>query len=137
MKIIINNKNRILVKSNEEKININDGQIIQYTGIYYKNVNDIPNILYIETTFVGIVETHRYRYDSDITGIYVRPLYICLEEDWYKIINFKNPIEKYFLYPHLLMLPGHNYTYKPLCFLHTCINISLDDFTNVNKTLEL
>ena len=138
MKIIINDKGqRILLKDNNEEININDRQIIQYTGIYYKNSNDIQNILYIETTFIGIIETHRYKYDSDITGIYIKPLYIWLDEEWYKIINFKNPIQKYFFYPHLLMLPNHNYTYKPLHYLHTCINISLDKFINIDKTFDL
>lgn len=137
MKIIVNNKGRYLIKNNNEKININNKQIIQYTGIYYKNINDIFNTLYIETTFIGIIESERYRYDSGITGIYIRPLYILLDGEWYKIYNFKNPEQKYFSYPHLLMLPNYNYTYKPLYYFHTCINVSLDDFTNVNKTLEL
>ena len=138
MKIIIDNKKqRILVKDNDDEINISDGQIIQYTGIYYKNFDDILNISYIETTFIGIVETHRYKYDSGITGIYIRPMYILLDDEWHKIINFKNPVEKYFLYPHLLMLPNHNYTYKPLHYFHTCINASLNDYININKTLEL
>jgi hypothetical protein len=137
MEIIIKNNNRTLIKENGIEININDGSIIQYTGIYYKNINDLQNISYIETTFIGIVETHRYKYDSGITGIYIRPLYILLDDEWHKIINFKNPVEKYFLYPHLLMLPDHNYTYRPLHYFHTCINASLHDYVNINKTLEL
>ena len=35
MKIIIEDKNRVLIKNNE-KIIVNDGSIIEYTGIYYK-----------------------------------------------------------------------------------------------------
>ena len=61
MKIIIDNKKqRILVKDNDDEIDISNGQIIQYTGIYYKNFDDILNISYIETTFIGIVEKDRY-----------------------------------------------------------------------------
>lgn len=132
MKIIVNNNERHLIKNNNDIIKINDGEIIQYTAIFYRNINDN-----IETKFIGIVETHRYRVDIEITGIYVKPLYIWYNDEWNKIINFKSPTQKYFLYPHLLMLPQHNYVYRPLHFLHTCESISLDEFVNITKTLEI
>ena len=37
MEIIIKNNNRILVKEDGTEVNINDKDIIEYTGIYYKN----------------------------------------------------------------------------------------------------
>ena len=135
MKIIINNNGRILLKDNNDIININDKQIIQYTGNYYKNIDN--NIDITEMEFIGIVETHKYNINTNITGIYVRPLYIWYDDEWNKIINFKPPEHKYFFYPHLLMLPGHNYVYCPQYFLHTCENRLLDDFANVIKTFDL
>lgn len=127
-------------------VNVNDGEIVKYTGIYYKpgeNINDMPQE--IEATFIGKVECQRYRYDSGITGIYIIPIYVYLSlsfsEDknsenvkWHKITNYRSPINKYFYYPHLLMLPQHNCHYKPLHFTHTIENISLEDFlgTQVN-----
>jgi len=41
MEIIIKNNNRTLIKENGIEININDRSIIQYTGIYYKNIKNI------------------------------------------------------------------------------------------------
>ena len=137
MKIIINNNTRILIKDDNKEINITNGQIIQYIGIYYKNANDIHNMICIETVFIGTVFSERYRYDDGITGIYITPLYLLLDREWHKIINFKNPEQKYFKYPHFLKLSSCDYTYNALDYLHTCINISLNDFTDVNKTIEL
>ena len=127
MKIISNNK-RMLVKDNNKIIDICDGQIIQYTATFYKNN--------IETEFIGIVETQRSKL-SEITGIYVNPLYIWYENEWYKIINLESPTQKYFNYPHLLMLPQHDYIYHPQYFLHTCENRSLNDFVNITNTLDI
>lgn len=120
---IIKNANRILIKENGEEINMNDGDIIQYTGHYYKHVNDIVNMVTIETTFIGVVETCRFRYDTGIEGIYVKP-----------------SIKKYFVYPHLLMLSRHNNypsCYYPIFSLNTCENKSLDEFINIQKTFDL
>ena len=119
MQIITRNNQRILIKDNNEEVLIEDGSIIQYTGIYYKTINDI-----VETSFIGEVETCRYRHDTGITGIYVKPLYIfnIMKDEWYKIIDYTPPNKKYFLYPHLLMLPDTDYNYHPLYFLHTCEN---------------
>jgi len=142
MEIIIKNNNRILVKENGTKININDGDIIQYSGIYYKNINDIVKRVEIETTFIGVVETKKYKCDNGIEGIYVRPLYIwdIMNCEWYKIFVFNPPQTKYFLYPHLLILSQYNnYSscYYPLYFLDTCENRSLDDFINIQKPFHL
>jgi len=52
MKIEWELNNRILIKDNDEKVNISDGQIIQYTGIYYKTINNIIDLVEIETTFI-------------------------------------------------------------------------------------
>ena len=142
MKIIYRDKiNRILVKDDGSEVNINDGDVVQYTGIYYKHIESeiaIANVFGIETGFVGIVQTHRSREDI-IQGIYIKPLYIwsIISREWMKINDYQPPNEKYFLYPHLLMLPGIYYHSKPLYFLHTCENRSLTDFNNITKEFSL
>jgi hypothetical protein len=139
MNITIKNNNRILIKENLKEVNINDGSIIQYTGIYYKEINDIVRTVQIETTFIGIVESERYRYDEGITGIYVKPLYIwsIMNGEWLKIVDLNTPHTKYFLYPHLLSLPNKTHHCTPLYFLDTCENKSLDDFIDIQKTIQL
>ena len=50
----INNK-RELVKDDGKIVNISDGDIIQYKGIYYKKINEIINFAEFETMFIGII----------------------------------------------------------------------------------
>ena len=134
MKIIIKNNYRILVKDDGSEVNINDGDVVQYTGVYY-TPTEKSNIFGIETLFVGIVETQRSKEDV-IQGIYIKPLYIWRSE-WMKINDYESPLKKYFLYPHLLMLPEITHYSKPLYFLHTCENKSLSDFNNITKEFSL
>ena len=139
MEIVIKNNSRILIIENGKEVSINDGDIIQYNGIYYKMVNDIVEIVKIETTFIGIVETTRSIYNSGIQGIYVKPIYIwnIMGNEWKKNINLHPPKTKYFLYPHLLVLSKFNTLpscYYPLYFLDTCENKSLDNFINIQNT---
>jgi hypothetical protein len=141
MKIIYSNSiDRILVKNDGSEVNINNGDVVQYTGVYYKKYieSENANLSEIETGFVGIVETQRYREDI-IQGIYIKPLYIwsIIGSEWMKINDYKSPVTKYFLYPHLLMLPETYYHYKPLYFLHTCENRSLSDFNSITKEFSL
>ena len=140
--IIIKNDKRIFIKENGTEVNINDWDILQYTGIYYKQINDIVDMVRIETTFIGVVHTSKGRYDTGIEGIYVNPLYIwdIINSEWCKIVHLKPPQTKYFLYPHLLLLPKYNTypsCYYPLYFLNTCENRSLDDFINIQKPFDL
>lgn len=143
MSIIINNNNsRVLIKENGTEVNVNDGDIIQYTGIYYKTIRDIVETVKIETGFIGVIEACKYTHDNGIMGIYVKPLYIwdMMNSEWYKLVNLNPPRQKYFLYPHLLMMFKYNYypsVYNPLYFLDTCENKSLDKFVNVKKTFNL
>jgi len=119
MKIIDKNNSRFLIKDDNSEINISDNQFVKYRGIYYKNNSNGENI---ETTFYGIIECCRYRHDLGTYGIYIKPLYIFLNNKWLKIINYNNPTTKYFLYPHLLLLPDIYHYCKPLYFLHTIEN---------------
>jgi hypothetical protein len=140
MEIIYRDNNRILVKDSKEEITINDYHIILYTGIYYKPSNEIATMAEIETSFIGIIECDKYRYDEGITGIYVKPLYIWdnIMYEWKKIINYENPKNKYFYYPHLLSLPNlHSTNFLPLYKLNTCINVDLKDYENIDKTFDL
>jgi hypothetical protein len=133
MLIAMKNGNRVLSKDGKEDIYVNDGDIIMYTDMYHKIINDIVKTVKIETTFIGKVVCEKYRHDEGIVGIYVEPLYIfnMMYDEWNKIINYKPPNgNKYFLYPHLLLAK------VPRCFTFTK-NISLDDFTLVTKCIDL
>ena len=141
MKIIKKNNNyRVLVKDDESEVNINDGDVVEYIGVYYNHIKNeiIDTIFKIETTFIGIVETQRSSEDI-IQGIYIKPLYIwsIVGREWMKINDYKFPNQKYFLYPHLLMLPETHYHFRPLYFLHTCKNRALSDFNNITKEFSL
>ena len=141
MEIIIKNDRRILVNEDKKELDISDGIIIQYIGTYYKPKKDTINMFDIEENkckFIGKIETSR----GDITGttgIYIIPLYILENNtlEWIKIANYTPPKKKYFLYPHLLMLPEKYYHYRPQYFLHTCEEANLIDFSNVTKTINL
>ena len=139
MKIIVKNYKRILVKDDGLEVNIDDGEVVQYNGVYYNCIkNEIYDVFEKETIFVGIVLTKRSSEDI-IQGIYIKPLYIwsILNSEWLKINDYKPPVTKYFLYPHLLMLPEMYYNYKPLYFLNSCRNIQLSDFNSITKEFSL
>jgi hypothetical protein len=140
MRIEREHKNLILIKENGERVDINDGAIIEYTGIYYKKRNDVLERDKIETKFIGRIECEKYAQNAGGThGIYVNPLYIWdhTENEWKQIINYKFPQTKYFLYPHLLTLPEYIYNDYALDFLHTCKNADLNEFTNIKNTFDL
>ena len=142
MEIIDNYYNkRTLIKEDKKEVNISDEETIKYTGFFYEKIiteYNIENIKEIKSTFIGIVETCRGD-SSGTTGIYVAPLYMLNQKscEWNKIANYTKPINKYFLYPHLLMLPDKYYHYKPLYFLHTCENVDINDFANVTTEVYL
>ena len=141
MKIIIKNNTRLLVKDDGSKVNIENGDAVEYFGVYYNYTkNEICHIFEKETKFVGIVETQRSQ-EGIIQGIYIKPIYIwsIVNGEWLKINDYKPPVTKYFLYPHLLMLPEMDYPNpnKYLYFLHTCHNIELSDFNSITKEFSL
>jgi hypothetical protein len=138
MKIVEINNNIILKKNNNEEVSLNNNDIVEYTGIYYKTINDIVETVEIETTFIGTIESVKYRNTVGIIGVYIRPLYIwdILNSVWKKINNYKPPMKKNFLYPHLLILPEYNYYYS-IKYLHSCKNRSLEDFNNITDIFNL
>ena len=139
MKIVVKNYKRILVKEDGSEVNIEDGDTVEYNGLYYNYTkNEIYDVFEKETKFVGIVLTQRSS-EGIIQGIYIKPIYIwsIINGEWLKINDYKPPFTKYFLYPHLLMLPEMDYHYKPLYFLHTCRNIQLSDFNIITKEFSL
>ena len=132
------NNKRILIKENLDIINISANEIIEYTGIFYKkNINLLYSYDEIETKFIGKIDCDRFRFDTGITGIYINPLLIwdIHSNEWLKIINYKFPSQKYFLYPHLIMLPNTYYHYKPLYFMDTCINKNINEYKHIYKYL--
>lgn len=140
MRILFKNGLRTLIKDCGSKINISDGQIIVYTGVYYKTINDIIKTVEFETSFAGKVRCERYDINIGTTGIYVDPLFIfnIMHNKWKKIEKPKTANNyKYFLYPHLLMLPGNFYHFRPLYTLHTVENqsLSLSDFDHITEIM--
>jgi hypothetical protein len=141
MKIVVDaHNNRILHQDNGDLVNINNGSIIQYTGIYYKTINEIVKMVEIRTSFIGSVDWGKTTTDTGVTGIYVKPLYIYdnIRDEWNKLVNFKPRTDISFLYyPHLLLLPDIYSMDFPLYFLQTCKNKCLDDFSNIYKCFSL
>ena len=138
MQIKIINDRRVLVKD-YETINIDDGEIITYAGIYYKTINEIVHKAPIKTMFIGKVETYRSDSTTGITGIYVEPLYIWneLKHEWNKIANYSKPTTKYFEYPHLLMLPDNYYNGPCLKVLESITNTDSKVYENVTTLFNL
>jgi len=140
MQIIMRDNRRVLIKKHNHsyKVYIDEGDIIQYQGIYYKEINDIQKYAHIQTMFVGKVCQHRSDEDG-FTGIYVEPLYIhdAIHNQWKKIMNYEKPTTYYFSYPHLLMLPCKEYRHLPLYFLNTCNNVELHDFSHFTEEFYL
>jgi hypothetical protein len=139
MEIYLEKDKRVLKKDNNNLVNISDGDIISYTGIYYKKINEILDYVDIETSFIGKIECVKSRLEDGIMGFYVNPLYIydIIGSKWRKIINYKPPRQKYFSYPHLLLLPDKYYHYKPIYKLESCKNVDLNDFSNITDTFDL
>jgi hypothetical protein len=132
MKIIVDNCKRFLEKTNEY-IDISDGAIVKYTGLYYTMRDN--SITQAEYKFVGRIEIER-RVNNETIGIYIRPLYILADDEWRKIINYRYPHSAHFFYPHLLLLSNTNYL-RPLYFMDTIEAADICDYIGINKYFEL
>jgi hypothetical protein len=97
-------KNRTLIKKNGTEVSVHNGAIIKYIANYYTKNLVTCRYDHQEVPFIGHIISGRI-VDSINVGIFIRPLYIYLNEEWMRIINYKDPIYRsYFLYPHLLGL---------------------------------
>ena len=141
MKIIGNEwelSDRILINDSNTKINISNDKILKYTGVYYKIINNEDpyerKIEKIITKFVGRVDSQKYRYHQGVTGIYITPLFIYIDDEWNKITDFKI-CYKYFWYPHLLALPETNLNYAcyALYYLDTIEPVDLNEFQHITN----
>jgi hypothetical protein len=124
------NESRILIMDDNIEIQIGDKQLLEYKGSHYKSFQN--GFLSIYTKFIGLVECPRIN-NYETVGIYIKPMYVLSDNQWYKIINYVEPRTKHFLYPHLLLLPDEYYNYKPLYTLDTIKKI----FELPNTSLEL
>ena len=70
---------------------VND-EIVEYLGYFYIKRQDTNIYDFIETLFIGRV------IKSILTGIYIHPMYVYLNDEWRYITNEPN----HSLYPHLL-----------------------------------
>lgn len=135
--------NLVLYKEDQQKsyVIISDGSILKYTGIYYAKTKNTHEHFQIETQFIGKVDTYKSNHENGYEGIFIVPLFIHnqLTNEWKRITNFTPPSydNKYFHYPHLLMLPVFHSNHYPLYYLDTCVNVDLIDYENINATFEL
>jgi hypothetical protein len=138
MRIVKKENHRILIKDDATIVDISDKQIIQYNAIHYMSKNKSYEINEVETRFIGKIETERAN-GAETTGIYIVPMYVWSNQtfEWLKITNYEPPRNKYFFYPHLLMLPDTRYHYQPLYLIHTCESANLKDYEKITKTTEL
>jgi hypothetical protein len=122
MNIIVNNNKRLLIKENNDIIDISDEKIIKYTGMYYLK-NDITiEINKIKTKFIGKIESEKYHHELGTYGVYIKPLYIwkTKKQKWFKISHYNEPAYKsYFYYPHLLQIPDSREHFCSLYFIET------------------
>lgn len=123
MKIIVDNCKRFLEKPNE-CIDISDGSIVKYTGLYY-TIKD-NSYSQVERKFIGRIEIER-RVNNETIGIYIRPLYILVDDEWRKLINYRYPHSIHFFYPHLLLLSNTNYL-RPLYYMDTIEAVDICDY---------
>jgi hypothetical protein len=130
MNIIVNNNKRLLIKENNDILDISDEKIIKYTGMYYLK-NDITiEINKIKTKFIGKIESEKYNYETGTYGIYIKPLYIwkTKKQKWFKIINYKEPAYKsYFYYPHLVQIPDSREHFCSLYLIETIEELNLEE----------
>jgi hypothetical protein len=126
------NEARRLIKDDNTQIQIGDKQLVEYKGFQHsRNENGFLSIC---TIFIGVVECPKIK-NYETVGIYIKPMYVLIDNQWHKIINYVEPRTKYFLYPHLLVLPDEYYNYKPLYTLDTIKNIS--ELPNTSLEIEL
>lgn len=147
MEILQINNKRILLKENYNNVIINDNEYIEYTGKYYFEVMNEDNTLKefkaVDYPFVGRVITDKYHIDYGIMGFYVIPLYIFINNEWIKISNYEEPSEKYFYYPHLLVIPKFIEKYHfhlPIPLTDSCKNVNINEFLslkNINDSITL
>lgn len=133
MHISVNGCSRQLHTDDDAVVNISDEQTVKYTGNYYPDNNnqDKSSI----TTFIGKVVCQRY-YDGSTKGIYIHPLFMYWNEKWYKIVNYKYSMTKYFLYPHLITLIDNIHRYKELPYLDTVTNVTIMDMDICNSNID-
>jgi hypothetical protein len=94
--------NRVLLKGEGITVSVHNGAFIEYLGNYY--TKNLVKYRYDHQVvpFIGRVASARIK-DAVTIGIFIHPLYVYLENEWYKIINYKDPVYRsYFLYPHLI-----------------------------------
>ena len=136
MKLTCHFQTHQLVKDDYTIVKVDDNEIIEYNANYYINPKSISFSSFIETKFIGCIECHRIT-NGEFVGIYVKPLYVYYNNKWNKIVNYSNPKEKYFLYPHLLMLPGIYYNFHPIYSLDTVKEAKLEDFKHIIEKIDL
>jgi len=94
----------------------------------------------IKTPFIGKVDTHKSNHENGYEGIFIVPLFILneLTNEWKRITNYTPPRagNKYFLYPHLLMLPAFHSNHNPIYYLDTCVNMDLSDLKDFNENIK-
>ena len=97
---------------------------------YYKIYTDNNYNRFIYKSNRRINRTDFTTYQNEIIGVYILPLYIYLENEWYKIINYQNLINenKQILYPHLISIYNFYSEYNSLPYAHT-----IELYSNLNE----
>jgi hypothetical protein len=94
--------NRVLVKREGVTVLVHNEALIEYLGNYY--TKNLVKYRYDHQVvpFIGKVASARIK-NAVTVGIFIHPLYVYLENEWYKIVNYKVPVYRsFFLYPHLI-----------------------------------
>ena len=126
MPIIVNDGcHLLLVKDDGSEVRIGRGNRVQYIGNYYYYVDQAhqrPELKRV--SFIGTICQYlgqQINQEYTITGVYITPEYVFIDDNWHKIVDYVSPMMNDFRqlniqYPHLLVLEAydHYYNYLPI-----------------------
>ena len=124
----------LLVKDENTILELSNNNYIKYLGIHYTDQAKV------KTYFIGKYVSYKsvFTYQNEIIGVYIRPHYIYLNNEWFKIINYqdlKNE-NKQILYPHLITICSYYSEFNPLPYAYSielCSNLNEIDELNIKE----
>ena len=136
-----------LVKDDGSVVRIGRGNRVQYIGNYYYYVDQAHERPTLKSVpFIGTICQYRgqqIKQQYTITGVYITPEYVFIDDNWHKIVDYVSPMMNDFRqlniqYPHLLVLESydHYYNYLPI-YTFASVEPNTVDLSTITKTTKL